>query len=214
MWLDGIFMADSFYAKYTSLLDSDNTTAWDDIVLQYDLIEEHCRDETSNLLFHGYDESGVASWADPETGASPLVWSRAVGWYFMSLLETIEVFPETHPGYDRLVGYFTTLAQGLKDDQDSSGGWWLVMTEPYAAREGNYIESSADAMFTFGLLRGLRFGLLAEADFSGPAEEAYTALVETFVTENSDGTLNFEGTVQVGSLSSDASYEVSLSMCQ
>jgi rhamnogalacturonyl hydrolase YesR len=28
MWLDGIFMADSFYSYYTSLFDADNTTAW------------------------------------------------------------------------------------------------------------------------------------------------------------------------------------------
>jgi rhamnogalacturonyl hydrolase YesR len=28
MWLDGIFMADTFYAYWTSLFDADNTTAW------------------------------------------------------------------------------------------------------------------------------------------------------------------------------------------
>jgi rhamnogalacturonyl hydrolase YesR len=28
MWLDGIFMADSFYAYYTSVFENDNTTAW------------------------------------------------------------------------------------------------------------------------------------------------------------------------------------------
>lgn len=166
MWLDGIFMADSFYSKWTSVFDNDNTTAWDDIVLQYDLIEEHCRDADTNLLFHGYDESGVASWADPVTGASPLVWSRAVGWYTISLLETIAVFPQTHPGYERLVGYFTSLAEGLKGDQDESGGWWLIMTEPYADKEGNYIESSASAMFTVGLLVGFLSFKRTPANFS------------------------------------------------
>jgi len=28
MWLDGIFMADTFYAYWTSLFEADNTTAW------------------------------------------------------------------------------------------------------------------------------------------------------------------------------------------
>lgn len=28
MWLDGIFMADTFYAYHTKLFDADNTTAW------------------------------------------------------------------------------------------------------------------------------------------------------------------------------------------
>lgn len=68
MWLDGIFMADTFYAKWTSLYDNDNTTAWDDIVNQYTLIETHCRNATSGLLQHGYDESFARDWADPVTG--------------------------------------------------------------------------------------------------------------------------------------------------
>lgn len=71
MWLDGIYMAHPFYAQWTQLFESSNTTAWDDIVLQFDLIEAHCRNKTSNLLVHGYDESKVAKWADPSTGAAP-----------------------------------------------------------------------------------------------------------------------------------------------
>jgi hypothetical protein len=34
--LDGIFMADVFYAKWTALFDAQNVTAWEDIVLQWD----------------------------------------------------------------------------------------------------------------------------------------------------------------------------------
>lgn len=142
MWLDGIFMADSFYAHYTHAFAPDNTSAWDDITLQYDLIEAHCNNATSGLLKHGYDESGVAVWADPVTGASPLVWDRADGWFFVSLIETLQVIPQSHAGYDKLVGYFKSLADGLLRAQDESGGWWLVMDVQYAGAEGNYIESS------------------------------------------------------------------------
>ncbi len=63
MWLDGIYMASNYYAQYTSWFQPDNKTAWDDIILQYDLIEEHTRDNKTGLLFHGYDASGVAVWA-------------------------------------------------------------------------------------------------------------------------------------------------------
>lgn len=142
MWLDGIFMADSFYAAYTSLFEPDNTTAWDDIALQFDLLEEHCNNATSGLLKHGYDASKVAVWADPVTGASPLVWDRADGWFFVSLLEAIQVWPESHAGRAKLIGYFESLAAGLLKAQDASGGWWLVMDEQYAGAPGNYIESS------------------------------------------------------------------------
>jgi unsaturated rhamnogalacturonyl hydrolase len=54
MWLDGLFMAEPFYAEYTALFgdDIDNNdnngtasarSAWDDIVLQFVLMERHAR---------------------------------------------------------------------------------------------------------------------------------------------------------------------------
>ncbi|XDG01341.1 hypothetical protein ABKA04_000956 [Annulohypoxylon sp. FPYF3050] len=212
MWLDGIFMADSFYAKWTSLFDAENKTAWDDIALQYDNIEAHTRNHTSGLLVHGYDESKKAVWADPVTGAAPLVWSRAVGWYFMSLLEVIPLFPEAHPGRARLIDYFTTLAVALKKAQDEeSGGWWLIMSEPYPGVSGNYIESSASAMFTFVWLKGIRLGLIAEEDYLEPALKAYHSLIDRFVKVDDDDTLHWEGTVEVGSLGSNATFEVCFS---
>lgn len=207
MWGDGIYMADTFYAKYTSVFDADNTTAWDDIALQYQLIEDATRNTTTNLLVHGYDESKTASWADATTGAAPLVWSRAVGWYFVSLTETIELMPKSHPGYEKLVGYFKSIAGGLLKAQDASGGWWLMMDEQFKGAEGNYIESSASAMFVYGFLFGVRTGLLDSATYLAPAKTAYEYLVSEFVVEVSDG-VDWEGTVKVGSLSSDASYEV------
>ncbi|KAI0882084.1 glycoside hydrolase family 105 protein [Annulohypoxylon maeteangense] len=213
MWLDGIFMADSFYAKWTSLFDAENKTAWDDIALQFDNIEAHTRNRTSGLLVHGYDESKTAVWADPVTGAAPLVWSRAVGWYFMSLLEVIPLFPESHPGRARLTEYFTTLAAALKKAQDEeSGNWWLIMSEPYPGAPGNYIESSASAMFTFGWLKGIRLGLIAPEEYLGPALRAYHSLTERFTKANDDGTVNWEGTVEVGSLGSNGTYEYYISV--
>ncbi|KAF3064413.1 Unsaturated rhamnogalacturonyl hydrolase YteR [Daldinia childiae] len=213
MWLDGIFMADSFYAKWTRLFDAGNETAWDDIARQFDNIDAHTRNRTSNLLVHGYDESKKAVWANPVTGAAPLVWNRAVGWYFMSLLEVIPLFPLHHPGRQRLIRYFTTLAAGLKKAQDEdSGNWWLIMSEPYPGAPGNYIESSASAMFTFGWLKGIRLGLLDESEYLEPALKAYHGLIEKFVKADDDGTLNWEGTVEVGSLGSNGTYEYYISI--
>ncbi|KAM0333946.1 hypothetical protein ACHAQA_000963 [Verticillium albo-atrum] len=208
MWLDGIYMADTFYAKWTRLFQPENATAWDDIARQFDNIDARTRVPATDLLVHGYDESKRAVWADPVTGAAPLVWGRAVGWYFMALLEVAALLPEGHAGRGRLLGYFTALAGGLKEAQDeASGGWWNVMSEPYPERAGNYIESSASVMFTFGLLKGLRLGILPKEEFTETAAKAYRGMVDSFVTENDDGTLNWEGTVEVGSLGSNATFQ-------
>jgi rhamnogalacturonyl hydrolase YesR len=207
MWLDGIYMASPFYATYTSYFEPNNATAWNDIALQFDLIEQHTRNKTTNLLYHGYDEAKKAVWADPVTGASPHVWNRALGWYFMALVEVLQVYPKTNPGYARLKGYLTTVADGIKKAQDAaSGGWWLIMDEPYPGMPGNYIESSATAMFTYAYLKGVRTGLLDKA-YRDTASKAYTGMINKFVKVETNGTLSWEGTVEVGSLKGDASYE-------
>lgn len=212
MWLDGIYMADSFYARWTKSFDSDNQTAWDDIVLQYDLIETHARNKTSGLLPHGWAD-GSAPWADPETGLAPHVWGRAVGWYFMALLEVLQYFPAGHSGYDRLLGYFQFLAEALKESQDpASGSWWQIMEEPHRGAEGNFIESSASSMFTFGLLKGMRLGYISEPDYLEMTKAAYLSLVDNFVTVSANGSLVLEGTVDECNLADEnVNLEVSTS---
>lgn len=187
------------------------TVPIDDIVLQWDKIDAITHDPETDLLYHGYDESKTAIWADPETGVAPIIWDRAVGWYIWSLVEVLNLFPRSHPGWERLLGYYKSVSSGLKRAQDpDSHGWWLVMNEPYPGKEGNYFESSSAAMFTYGWLAGLREGWLDEKEYLGPATRAYQHLIDDFVTENKNGTLTWEGTVQVGSLGSNATFEVSL----
>jgi len=181
MWLDGLYMAAPFYAAYTALFQPGNTTAWDDILLQFELFEAHCRDKTTGMLRHRYDESKRAVWADQETGASPHVWIRAQGWYLMALLDVLEWFPRDHRGWVKLKGWFLDLARALKREQDSSGGWWLVMDGGYPGQKGNYIENSGTAMYTYGLLKGARNGLFAEEEKAGYVEvarRAYGLMVE------------------------------------
>lgn len=84
MWLDGIYMLDVFYARWTYEFEPGNNTAWDDIALQFDLIDAGTtidRERTNGLPLHGFDVSKTQVWADPVTGAAPHVWGRAVGWY-------------------------------------------------------------------------------------------------------------------------------------
>uniref|UniRef100_A0A8H7NGU3 Uncharacterized protein n=1 Tax=Bionectria ochroleuca TaxID=29856 RepID=A0A8H7NGU3_BIOOC len=195
MWLDGLFMAQPFYAKWTHRYDADNQTAWNDILLQYDLIETHARNKTSGLIPHGWAD-GQATWADPVTGVSPHVWVRALGWYFMSLVEVLQVFPTSHPGYEKLMGYFVSLAEALKKTRDvDSGTWWQVMEDPYPTYEENFIEASGSAMFTYGWFKGIALGYLPKEAYLETAKDAYTSIVKNFISEAEDNRLVLHGTV-------------------
>jgi rhamnogalacturonyl hydrolase YesR len=179
--------------------------------LQFSLVEEHCREKDTGLLRHGYDESKKAVWADPVTGASPLVWIRAQGWYLMALVDVLEWFPKEHRGYEMLRGWFVELARALEREQDGkTGGWWLVMGEKYRGAKGNYIESSGTAMNVYGLLKGVRKGFFEAEEgkrIAEAARRAYHGMVEKFVKEGKDGSLSWEGTVRVGSLDGNGDYK-------
>lgn len=204
-------MAQPFFAQWLTLFQPDNQTAWGDITLQFDLIEEYCKWNGTDLLVHGWDQSRSAAFADPVTGQAPHVWDRAVGWYLVALVDVLDYYPEALPGHAKLLGYFQTLAAAVLDVQDESGGWWLVIDPPYPGMEGNYIESSGTAMFTYSFLKGIRKGYLEKATYLPPSEKAYDLMVDRFIANNgTNGTLNWEGTVIVGSLSGDGSYEVGL----
>lgn len=222
-YLDGMYSLAPFYSYYTGLFDADNTTAIADILLQLNLLWEHCYDNQTGLLFHGYDESKTAVWANPVTGASPHVWGRSLGWYLMALVDTLELLPVERESEEWicLLGKFRTLAGAVvQSADDASGAWWQVLDQP--GREGNYIESSGSAMFVYALLKGMRLGFL-DLDASNDsqdgkaatptpyvqvADKAYDYILHNFVVDNGNGTLSYNGTVGVCSLNSTASYEV------
>ncbi|KAI0838044.1 glycoside hydrolase family 105 protein [Hypoxylon sp. FL0890] len=216
-YLDGMYSLAPFYTQYTlaadSSLRSKNTTAaLDDMLFQLDLLWQHTHNATSGLLVHGYDASRTAVWANPVTGASPHVWGRSLGWYAIALVETLELLPQSACKYrGRILEKFHTLASALVKAVDPvTGGWWQVLDEP--AREGNYIESSGSAMFSYALLKGTRLGYLK---FNATLQRAAMAagirsqnyLTNTFVVKNANGTLGYNGTVAVCSLNSTATYE-------
>ncbi|KAL3451808.1 Six-hairpin glycosidase-like protein [Aspergillus insuetus] len=212
-YLDGMFSLLSFYPLYTSNLDIDNTTAVNnDIFHQLELLWEHCHDESTGLLFHGYDATKTASWANPLTGASPFVWGRALGWFMMGLVDLLELHlmdSRVSTWRARFIGLVDSIVDAV---EPASGCWWQVISAP--RREGNYIESSASAMFTYTLYKGVRLGLLHDREvsiqarnYTQVAARAYSSLVDRFIVENSDETLSYNGTVSVCSLNSTASYE-------
>lgn len=214
MWLDGIYMLDVFYARWTHTFEPDNTTAWDDIALQFDLIDAGTTmdDRTNGLPVHGFDVSKTQVWADPETGAAPHVWGRAVGWYIMALVDTLDYFPEDHEGRERLLTYLTSLADAIVEAQDKkTKGWWLIMDPDLVGVSGNYIESSGSAMFVYGLLKAVRKGYLEDKKYLKSALAGYKLMTETFASpRRHDGSLGWEWTVQTGSLSSNGTFEVSI----
>lgn len=54
MWLDGLYMGAPFYAEYTKFFNGPATN-YDDVALQFALVEKHLHDADTGLYFHGWD---------------------------------------------------------------------------------------------------------------------------------------------------------------
>jgi unsaturated rhamnogalacturonyl hydrolase len=210
MWLDGLYMGEPFYAEYSEVFGEDN---WNDIANQFVWMEQHARDPKTGLLYHGWDESRQQRWADKTTGRSPHVWGRAMGWYAMALVDTLEFFPKDHPRRAELIAILNREAEAIAKYQDPrSGVWWDIVD--LEGREKNYHESSASAMFVYALARGVREGFLPER-YMKTAVRGWEGINKEFIKTNADGTTDWEGTVSVSGLGGnpyrDGSYDYYIS---
>ncbi|MCO5555981.1 hypothetical protein L7F22_009525 [Adiantum nelumboides] len=93
-------------------------------------MEKRTQDAKTRLLYHSYDESRQQAWADHETQRLPSFWGRAMGWYFMALVDTLDFFPSTHVAKrDNLVAILQWLVEVVAKVHDPATGMckWKVL---------------------------------------------------------------------------------------
>ena len=191
MWLDGLYMGEPFYAEYAATFHED--AAFDDIAKQFIWMETHSRDAKTGLLYHGWDESKQQRWANKQTGLSPEFWARAIGWYAMALVDTLDYFPENHPQRPALIAILNRLAPAIeKYQQPKSGLWYQILDKP--TEKGNYLEASAACMFVYALAKGVRRGYLPDR-YLPVAQKGYQGILAQFIKSDTNGLVRLEGTV-------------------
>jgi unsaturated rhamnogalacturonyl hydrolase len=201
MWLDGLYMASPFYARYA--LEYGKPEDFADVALQFTLAASKTRDPASGLLYHAWDESRSQRWADPVTGCSPHFWGRALGWYCMALVDALDFIPDTRrEERECLIAIARGLIAPLAAFQDPESGLWYQVLDQ-GKREKNYLESSASAMFTYFLFKMLRKGYVSQ-DIAALTEEkarlGYDGLVKRMLREDPDGELHLGGICSVAGL--------------
>lgn len=206
MWLDGLFMGEPFYARYTYHFE--NGKNFNDIAKQFELIQKHAKDPKTGLLYHGWDESKAMEWANKETGTSPNFWSRSLGWYAMALVDVLDYFPKDHPKQSKLVVYLNELAEAITKQQHESGLWYQVTDA--GNKQGNYLEASGTAMFSYALAKGANQGYLP-SKYLKVADKAFSGLTRDLVKVTESGEVIITEACAVAGLGGnpyrDGSYE-------
>jgi unsaturated rhamnogalacturonyl hydrolase len=183
MWLDGLYMGQPFYAQYAARFaaPAERDSIFDDVATQFLLVARHTRDPRTQLMYHGWDAVHTQPWADSATGLSKQFWGRAVGWYMMGVVETLDYLPATHPDREAIVRTLQEVAEGVARVQDPvTGLWWDILDAPN--RTGNYLEASASSMIVYALAKGARLGYLAPR-FQSLALRGFYGITRNLVRE-------------------------------
>ena len=199
MWLDGAYMGTPFLAQYAKVYGEPKS--FDDAANQLILMEKHMRDPKTGLLYHGWDESRLQEWADPQTGTSPNFWGRAIGWYAMAVVDALDYFPANHPKRGELVQILQRLAPALEKVQDQKTGLWYQVLDQ-GNREGNYLEASASSMFVYALAKGVNKGYL-DKKFLKVAERGYKGIIDNLIEVKKNGEVNLLQVCAVAGLGGD-----------
>lgn len=202
MWCDGQYMGPALLAQLLhdgkTFTGKNATECWDIIARQFTMTWGKLWDDDKKLLYHAFSAvpANDSCWADQTKGAhygvSAEFWARAEGWYFLALIDVLELMPSSHPQYAVLRDYLNQIAQGLVARQDAATGCWCQLLQyangvtPAGCSTANYLESSGSALFVAGFLKGQRLGLFS-TDYSAVAKKGYQGLVQQFLVRDQGG---------------------------
>jgi rhamnogalacturonyl hydrolase YesR len=98
-------------------------------------------------------------------------------------------------------GIMAMLKQAVEDmhkfQDEQTGMFWQVIDHPEA--EGNYLETSGTALFTYAVLKGVRLGYLPKR-MAAWAEKAFYGTCDRYLSKNPDGSLQLDGICLVAGL--------------
>jgi rhamnogalacturonyl hydrolase YesR len=225
VWLDGIFMGLPFRCLTAPITEGTRSkksnhkvqsskfkvqSIYDDAVNQLKITYDRTLDPKTGLNRHAYDETRNTFWADKETGLSQHCWGRAQGWYTMALIEVLDALPDNYARCSEVIDLLTKDFDAILKWQDQqSGVWYQVMDSP--SREGNYLESTCSAMFTYALLKAYRKGYVDEK-YRDAGIKAYKGIINNFIRVNADKTISLTNCCSVAGLGPAATPEVIAAM--
>lgn len=196
IWLDGLYMAQPFYMQYE--VTYNNSANCRDSFEQFLHVYDLMKDTRNGLYYHAYDDSRESFWCDPVTGLSDNFWLRALGWYAMALIDTMEVMPESMAQEKEKLGIiYKELIDAMLPYQDKETGMWYQVVNRGRIKP-NYLETSGSAIFAYAIMKSVRLGYLDESYFAF-GEKAFTGICKTYLSEE-NGELQLGGICLVAGL--------------
>jgi rhamnogalacturonyl hydrolase YesR len=104
-------------------------------------------------------------WTAANPDAPEFYWARANGWAMMAQCELLDVLPPGHPGRDRILETLRGQIHGVALRQSSRGLWHQMLD-----RDDSFLETSASAMFVYGIAHAINRGWISPAIYGSIAQ--------------------------------------------
>jgi unsaturated rhamnogalacturonyl hydrolase len=190
LWLDGVFMGQKFLVRYGNQF-GDSTYASNEATTQLLVQHGHLKDSVTGLLWHAYDEQGDPTWPlAPGTKHSQEFWGRAMGWYGMTMVETLATLPLGHPSYQPLLAALQGLIAAWKNFQDPATGRWFQIVNKGSDPQ-NWNETSCSSMYAYVIARSIALGYVPAATYQAVATSGYNGVLGK-ISFGSDAALDAE----------------------
>jgi unsaturated rhamnogalacturonyl hydrolase len=167
LWIDDAYMSIPFLAQMGKM--TGERRYYDDAAKQVIGMSERLFDRGKGLYDHSWFENA------PVDGR--FFWGRGAGWMLMAMCELLDVMPADHPDRPKVLDQFQRSVQGVAAMQGSVGMWHQIVD-----RTDSYLESSATAMYTFAIARGVNRGWISPA--YAPVAQAGWRALEQRVRDN------------------------------
>lgn len=148
LWDDTLFMTVLFIARMAMI---DNKKDYlKECEYQFLLHSNYLQDKRTGLWFHGWTFEGNHNFANA-------LWGRGNCWITAFIPDYLEITEGDCSIKQYMVSVLNAQVEALKKYQDSSGLWHTLIDD-----ESSYLEVSATAGFAYGILKGIRLGILSE----------------------------------------------------
>ena len=164
LWADDAYMCIPALAEM-GRLTGDNKW-YDDAVKQALQMSKHLFVPEKGLYTHGLHLHNPV--------APRFYWARANGWVVLALCDLLDVLPKEHPGYKPVKAQLQAVLRGVSEYQDGDTGLWHQMLD----RNDSYLETSASAMFVYGIARAVNQGWLSPTTYGTIAQTGWIGLTQ------------------------------------
>ena len=168
LWDDTLFMTVLFLANMGRILGREDYL--EEAAYQFLLHAKYLTDTHTGLWYHGFTFEGRHNFVNA-------CWGRGNCWVTIAIPVFLEIASPAPPTSRFLRNALEQQVAALAALQEPEGMWHTLLDEP-----DSYIEASATSGFAYGILKGIRQGLLP-ADYRPVADAAIQATLQNISSE-------------------------------